>query len=818
MARAGAARSGIGLLAVASALVVVAVSSSPGSGPAAAAGQSLADLGVMIRLQVPASVTVGQTGVGASLVVESRSLLPVMVTGLTLDPACASQPSGLGCEPTGAIEARGPAVGQGLACPLSSFVVTSPDAHGRQSIVPTIPITLPPFANFASISCRIDFTLDVVRGSPGGQAHQLATATGFAIPGFEGTATASATTGVDRAPVTLTTSTDPPSASPGSPMRARATVSPAGASARLPAPTGDVTFTVHGPDRPTCSGAPFADPVTRPLENGQAVSPPLEPGRAGTYRWTARYSGDTSYGPALEACSASTTVQATPGPGAVAPVVEPSTTPVPDDPAPDPPEVVAPAGPRPSPPSTLAPYEPAAHAPEIVGLQVSAFALLAVLGSAGAAGAARAGRTGSGSGGRGQGERSAGAGERESGEVVFTEVESAEEGLAGVVGQQGAARGDRSSSWQWPGTEAIDRLSLTVPALVAARSPLLARLFNDAGYLRAIVGSASVVLPVAGGALGALAVGNVGGEALPPTFWLAMALAVIGVFDALAGFVGVAVFVAGVAGSGGLDTADDVRTMLGLATLWFAAPIIAGAARPLRRDPTLTFREHWERTADVTIASLVGAWAVMSILEGLPGLAGVELPIAERAGAAALVVLGALVLRMLVETLVAHWYPWRLSMVQPVGLREPGRGQRMAANLLVLAVFLFVSVSFLGPCWQLYVGGALFILPKVLGLVADRVPTFPVVNAILPRGIVEIVLMVAVGSILGALVLGAFASPLEAIRNSFVLLSLPGVVLAILSLFEEEQPPRERPWTYQLLGIPVLALGILLVLGVVSIG
>lgn len=459
-----------------------------------------------------------------------------------------------------------------------------------------------------------------------------------------------------------------------------------------------------------------------------------------------------------------------------------------------------------------APYDPFDHPADIVAVQVSAFALLAMLGS----GSSRSG-TGSGSGAGGGSGPSGGGGA--TGEVVFTDVESAEEGLsiAGFLALAAGRRGDRSRTWRWAGTAGVDRLSHDLPPRVAPRSPLLARVLNDAGYLRAMFGSAYLVVPVLGAVLAVAAVSSVGGAALPPVVGLTAALAVLGVFDALAGVIAVAVLVTGVVLSGGVTSADAARTLLGLATLWFAAPLIAGTARPLRRPPTMTRQEHWDRTADIVIASLVGAWAVQVILQGLPGLARLDLPIADRAGSIALMVLAALAVRMVIETVAAHWYPSRLVVVQPSDMRPPSNAQRLVAHASVLAIFVFVAISYLGSCWQLYVGGALFILPKVLHLFADRLPSSERIHAVTPRGIVGIVLMLLVGAVVGAIVLGQFSAGQEAIRNAFVLLSLPGLALALLEVFGREGPERELPFRHQLLGVPLVAIGVLLALGVITI-
>ena len=262
---------------------------------------------------------------------------------------------------------------------------------------------------------------------------------------------------------------------------------------------------------------------------------------------------------------------------------------------------------------------------------------------------------------------------------------------------------------------------------------------------------------------------------------------------------------------------DEARTLLGIATLWFAAPLIAGTARPLRRPAGETRQEQWDRTADVVIASLVGAWAVQTIVLGLPGLAGLDLPIGGRANDLALIVLAALGIRMLIETVAARWFPVRLARVQPVELAEPGPGQRALVSVLVMGIFVFVAVSYLGPCWQLYLGGALFVLPKILGLFADRLPNSPRLYRALPSGIVETVLMLVVGGVVAAILLGYLTNGQDAIRDSFVLLSLPGLALALLGLLGREGAERELRWREQLLGIPLLAFGVLLVVGVISL-
>ncbi|MCA1684144.1 MAG: Ig-like domain repeat protein, partial [Actinobacteria bacterium] len=87
------------------------------------------------------------------------------------------------------------------------------------------------------------------------------------------------------------------------PLTDTATVT--GGSAPAPAPTGGVTFTLYGPNDPTCSGSPVFTSVNRPLAGGPpptATSDPFTPTLAGTYNWVAAYGGDANYVGVTGAC------------------------------------------------------------------------------------------------------------------------------------------------------------------------------------------------------------------------------------------------------------------------------------------------------------------------------------------------------------------------------------------------------------------------------------------------------------------------------------------------------------------------------------
>ncbi len=67
------------------------------------------------------------------------------------------------------------------------------------------------------------------------------------------------------------------------------------------APTGTITFTVFGPNDPTCTGAAVFT-STMSVASGGATSAPFTPTAAGTYNFVAAYSGDPNNSPAGTAC------------------------------------------------------------------------------------------------------------------------------------------------------------------------------------------------------------------------------------------------------------------------------------------------------------------------------------------------------------------------------------------------------------------------------------------------------------------------------------------------------------------------------------
>ncbi len=321
------------------------------------------------------------------------------------------------------------------------------------------------------------------------------------------------------------------------------------------------------------------------------------------------------------------------------------------------------------------------------------------------------------------------------------------------------------------------------------------------------------MLPATGLLLGELALRSTHAHATPPSVAIVAALAVLGVFDALAGVCAAFVFVMGIALTGHLDTAVAGRTMLGLGVVWFAAPLIAGAARPLRRQLKNSAQVYRQRIADLAIASLIGAWAVQKMITALPGLAQQHLPIAKDAAVIAWLVLAAAALRIILETVAAHWYPQRLGDVQPIAVPKSGRAQRIAAAFLRTSVFLFVVIAFIGNHWQLWVGGVIFLVPQVVSVYEDRLYNSERLYAWLPRGLLKLVVMLFVGAAFGTYALHALRHSRHVALDAFVLLTVPGLMLGAIELFGRDGRDPDEGWIRWSAGVVVLAVGILFVFG-----
>jgi hypothetical protein len=363
-------------------------------------------------------------------------------------------------------------------------------------------------------------------------------------------------------------------------------------------------------------------------------------------------------------------------------------------------------------------------------------------------------------------------------------------GLAAGFGAAGMA--DRWRIWRPPLTSHVDRSHHVSISSASRLSPLTARLLADSTYLRAMFGSAALLLPIAAVVLAILGVIGVNGLALAPSVVILGLITFIGTLDAMAGFAAFVVFGAGVGIMGGITGADSIRTLLGLGVIGFGPALIAGAARPLRRGRD--DYDLWERLTDFVIIPLIGAFAVQSMVGSLSGLSGYQLPIVSSANLIALIALVGLLLRVSLEEFAARVFPGRLAEVAPTPISTPGVLHRSIVACIRTTLFVFVAIAFIGTSWQLWAGAAIFAAAQACDIIARYTPNSPRLFHATPVGIPKLVVILLVSlGITTAISLLVTSGP-DLARTSFVVLMLPGLALAALGMFAKEPREGDTRW------------------------
>jgi hypothetical protein len=523
-----------------------------------------------------------------------------------------------------------------------------------------------------------------------------------------------------------------------------------------------------------------------------------------------------------EGISASRTLTAAaaepPTPSPAPPTPTPTPTPAPVTESPEATAVASQptAEPKPEPTVTYAEYVALDNPDDVSSTTTTAVALVVTIGAASGVLAAAGGIPG-GESAPARSAASAPAGRREDDatrqekreRTSLSGVDVSFAGLAAAVGV-----GDRLRPSRIPLTDVIDAAAHRIGLSLARFSPLIARLVADSTYLRAMIGSIAVFLPLLGIGLGVLGVQDVSGQVLVPSLFLLCAITLLGTLDALAGAVSVVTFIIGAALGGGVTTADGVRTMLGIAVIGFGPALIAGAFRPFRRSRD--DYSAWERLTDFVLVPLFGAFAVQGMVSALPGLSGYDLPIAESANVVALVALGGLLLRIMLEEAAARNFPQRIASVALTDLPQPSLVQRAFAAAIRTALFTFIAIAFLGNVWQLWAGCVIFAVGQGLELARDNLPNSPRLYQLLPVGLLRLVIVLLVSLGVSAVVSVVFSEDSTRAQMSFVFLMLPGLILTTLGVMGRAPRDGEVRWYltpvwrtwYRIVGVLLLVAAI----------
>jgi hypothetical protein len=443
-------------------------------------------------------------------------------------------------------------------------------------------------------------------------------------------------------------------------------------------------------------------------------------------------------------------------------------------------------------------YSPAQEPEKTSDLQVSAFAALAVLSTGGAAAAgAVASRTGKTDNKRDEEQEN----DRDQGDLANIAAGK----IKTLVDSEG--HGDRSFTWRTPFRNQTDSMFSRWAEKVGAKSPVLARVLIDGNYLRAMFGALPVLLHFLGFALGILALVDVQFQALPPQLSILIAILICSYFDAASGALAACVFLIGTVVTGNITTLDEAMTVLGVCVLFFAPALLTSAVRPLHRL-VIDFHSAWERATDYFLGSLLTGWATAKMVGALNGLAGVQLAITGQANIIGIVASAMVFVRLGLEDIASRLYPSRLKTLTTT-LPSTSNVQQLGSLLVKGALFYLVALPFIGQNRYLILGTLCFLLPELAKLfVAPNLKKFDVLSRFLPQGALKIVVMVFVGTFFAQWVSTLFSNPQTFLAWSFVVLTIPGLILTLLGFFagksnQSWKSAKYGKWIYRGFGLVI---------------
>jgi uncharacterized repeat protein (TIGR02059 family) len=374
--------------------------------------------------------------------------------------------------------------------------------------------------------------------------------------------------------------------------------------------------------------------------------------------------------------------------------------------------------------------------------------------------------------------------------------------------------GDRRDTYSPPVIHSLDQFLQRIPARLATTQQLLARIVHDAVYLRALTGVGGAMFAFTGIVVGFFAAQSADFAGQSPTFvWLA-ALVVLGSLDALSGGLAALTIVITTGIAGGLNSTDSIRGLLGLTVMCFAIPLVASTTRPFRRAASDSVDRLWKRASDLMLIAVFGAWAAGAMYDALPGLYGFTSLAAGRTTTIQLLVFGTLVLRFGLESLATRVTGQRLTYLVGATLPDSTQGRTVLSILVRTIIMVFVAEAFIGNNIALWIGAGMYAIPKLIATRAEHFPKSALLNTWLPSGLLRTVVMLFVARWWASNISAFSEDPSTQLQAAFVLLGIPALVLTSLGWFAGGGRKWRSTPVSKVLGIVVLAIGVLTVRGV----
>ena len=376
-------------------------------------------------------------------------------------------------------------------------------------------------------------------------------------------------------------------------------------------------------------------------------------------------------------------------------------------------------------------YSPSAHPGTVAAVAVTGAAVVGVAGAAagaaGTAAGAAAGAAGTaGAAARAAGHASTGASAASHGATASMHADGGQDAHAGhvfeteelVIAVDAAivGLGDRSPTWRAPGTQAVHSTLARLTMATGRYSIILPRVLSDGTWARAMFGTNALLLWVAGFVVGLVSLIQSGFTVIPGSITIILAIIILGILDAMAGFIAWATMTLGALVTLHVRSLQDVLTIFGIGLLAFSLTLFAHYLRPLRRVGHSGLVGLWDRFADYVIPPVIIAFSAAAMAKGLNGLSGLEIVNFEDVVIIELVAGASIVVRMALEDVTRKLYPQRCAEAAMPKPPLPPAAWRLAAIGCRTVLTYLVFAAFVGYSWMPAAAAIVLSIPLVLGV------------------------------------------------------------------------------------------------------
>ena len=381
--------------------------------------------------------------------------------------------------------------------------------------------------------------------------------------------------------------------------------------------------------------------------------------------------------------------------------------------------------------------------------------------------------------------------------VTDDEIESLETSHDTFLSED-EAWGDKLSLWGRKPMTALD-LWWTKATIGSARfSPFISKMLNDGSYLRSAAGSLWGLLPVFSILFSLKALFSSVGPVGEPGSAGLTGIMVLGVFDIFSGLIGISIIILGYllveASNNDIGALADIRFAFGLFSLACGPAILATSIRTIRKPAARKRIDWWDRIVDLTVGTFIAGWMTLILIAVLTQYASIGLKFETDSNKVAIGIALAFVGRVVLEEIVARNFTGRLNRLNPTAVPDQESGMKWTAIVMRALVTVFLSMAFIGNCWQLWVGVLLFSLPSIINEFQDRFPSKPKINRYIPQQTPTLTIVeICIVGILGILLATIGAGP-SMIRTGFMLFAIPPIGLAITNAIGRETASSYGTW------------------------